>query len=60
MVELLEPGSAVVDEGELGVAWEGGVLLYYLAWYSKVYPVTVHAGDVCQFRDKSLDPFLLL
>jgi hypothetical protein len=25
MVELLEPGSAVVDEGELGVAWEGRV-----------------------------------
>jgi hypothetical protein len=25
MVELLKPGSAVVDEGELAVAWEGGV-----------------------------------
>jgi hypothetical protein len=52
-VELVEPESAVVDEG--GLAGAGWGLPYQAEWYGKVNPWldrigAVYASDVCRFR----------
>ena len=34
-VELVEPGSAVADEGRLAKAWQGELTVHTLVWYRR-------------------------